>query len=108
MRIRTTASIALLALAGLGTATHAQKSDPATFLAPVRLKSGDAFLGQGRLYPSPTVFDVDADGVPDVVIGDLIGKMTVALGSRGEEGLTLGASMPMKAQDGNELRFHNW
>lgn len=76
-----------------------------TFAAPVRLQAGDKLLGAGRLYPSPMAHDVDGDGRLDLVIGDLAGRLTVAL--RRADG-TYAAETPLLAADGKRLDFANW
>lgn len=80
-----------------------------TFEAPVRLQSGETFLGaalnkRDRLYPSPALHDVDGDGKADLVIGDLFGNLTVAKRTKdgwAEETNLMGA-------DGKPLKFNNW
>lgn len=79
-----------------------------TFAAPVRLQAGDKFMGEGRLYPSPVFHDVDGDGRLDVVIGDLPGRLTVALRVPGEGPPRFAAEKPMLGADGQPLKFHNW
>lgn len=74
------------------------------FEAPVRLMAGDAHMGAKRLFPSPVLFDVDGDGKAEMVIGDLIGKLTVSH----REGDTWSAPEPLKGADGKPLKFHNW
>jgi hypothetical protein len=81
---------------------------PAEFAAPVRLKAGDTFLGEKRLYPSPVLHDVDGDGQLDVVVGDLIGKVTVAQRIAGEGPPAWAAEAPMQNREGKDLKFHNW
>ena len=78
-----------------------------TFAAPVRLKAGDKFLGEQRLFPSPVFHDVDGDGQRDLVVGDLRGIMTVALRAPGD-GPTFAAETRLKDLDGKDLDFHNW
>jgi hypothetical protein len=46
------------------------------FAAPVRIEAGAKLLGENRLYPSPMLHDVNGDGLLDVVVGDLRGKIT--------------------------------
>jgi len=80
-----------------------------TFEAPVRLQSGESFLGstlnkRDRLYPSPALHDIDGDGKADLVIGDLFGNLTVA--KRTKDGW--GTEEPLKATDGKPLKFNNW
>jgi hypothetical protein len=91
---------------------HARKDDApngnATFGAPVRLKAGDKFLGGGRLYPSPVFRDMNKDGVADLVVGDLIGKITIALRNSGADPLAFAAETDLNAADGNPINFHNW
>ena len=87
-----------------GALALAGPEDTANFAPPVRITAGDALAGAGRYYPSPVVHDVDGDGRPDLVIGDLMGKVTVAL--RAENGLA--AEQPVLDRDGAPLKFHNW
>ena len=75
------------------------------FAEPVRLRAGDSFLGENRLFPSPVSRDMNGDGRADVVVGDLLGRITVAL--RNADG-TFAAETKLKAADGTELDFHNW
>src|SRR5262245_49623043 len=94
---------------GLAPTTQVAAQDGAsgTFAAPVRLRAGEAFLGENRLFPSPVFYDVDGDGQLDVVVGDLIGKMTVALRKPGKQ-LAFAAETKLMAADGKEIDFHNW
>ena len=94
----------------LGASTDAiAQNDPsaATFAAPVRLKAGDKLLGENRLFPSPVFHDVDGDGRLDIVVGDLIGRMTVALRKPGKE-LAFGEETKLLDAAGKEIDFHNW
>jgi hypothetical protein len=80
---------------------------PATFAPPVRLHAGEKLLGEGRLYPSPVFHDVDGDGVLDVVVGDLIGRITIAPRKPGQK-IELGAETKLNDAAGKEIDFHNW
>ena len=98
-----------IALAAALTAASAAGQAPAVFAAPVRLRAGDEFLGHGRLYPSPAVRDMDGDGLLDVVIGDLPGRVTVARRQQLDDGtLALQSEVPLKDRRGEALRFNNW
>ena len=78
------------------------------FSAPVRLKAGEKFMGEKRLYPSPVFHDVNGDGLADVVIGDLPGILTVALRVKGSGPPTYAAETRIKGRDGKDLDFSNW
>jgi hypothetical protein len=78
------------------------------FAPPVRLKAGDAFLGEKRLYPSPVLHDLDGDGAKDVVVGDLVGALTVAPRAAGSRAPAYGAETKVLAADGKPLDFDNW
>jgi len=74
------------------------------FAAPRRIAAGEAIVGAGRLYPSPVLQDMNGDGALDIVVGDLVGNVTVAL--RTDAGFA--AEKPLLDRDGKPLRFHNW
>ena len=78
------------------------------FKAPVRIKAGADFLGQGRLYPSPAMHDVDGDQRPDIVIGDLFGKATFAARTKRSGAPGYAAEADIKNDQGKLLKFHNW
>ena len=88
--------------------SHTVAPSDAKFAAPVRLKAGDKFLGGGRLFPSPVFRDMNNDGTADLVVGDLIGKITIALRAPGANPLAFAAETDMKAADGEPINFHNW
>ena len=102
--------LALGTAAGLGvTARVAAQTDRPSlhFAAPIRLKAGDKFLGENRLYPSPVFHDIDGDGRLDIVVGDLLGHLTVALRGPGER-LAFGEETKLLDGDGKAIDFHNW
>lgn len=78
------------------------------FEAPVRLKSGEDFLGSDRLYPSPVVQDLDKDGVPELVIGDLFGRVTVTKREKISGSAQWGKTTKLLGSDGKEIKFSNW
>ena len=93
----------LLSVSGIG-----QEPEKPVFAAPVRIKAGEAFLGQGRYYPSPVLHDIDGDKHLDIVIGDLFGRVTVARRVPAEDGLRVKAETALKNRNGKPLKFHNW
>jgi len=102
-----------IACAGLGRAKaqHAgapESRPPARFGAPVRLEAGEKLMGARRLYPSPALHDLNGDGLADVVLGDLPGRITAALRVAGDGPPRFGPDEPLLAQDGEPLNFHNW
>jgi hypothetical protein len=70
--------------------------------------AGDAFMGQKRMYPSPMFHDMNGDGLVDIVVGDLIGKLTVALRRPGDGVPAYAAETKLKAVDGKDIDFNNW
>ncbi len=101
-----------LAIAGsailLGSQGLADETDNVRFAAPKRIRAGGAFLGEGRLYPSPALHDVDGDKRPDIVVGDLVGKVTVAQRSSARSPVAFAVEKPLDDRDGKPLKFHNW
>lgn len=102
-----------LAFAGCAVLLHsqaqatAQDQDKPVFAKPVRILAGDAFLGEGRLYPSPVLHDINGDQLPDLVVGDLIGKVTFAPRLAGKK-VRFGAEKPLEDRSGEQLKFDNW
>ena len=90
-----------MSLLALGTALSAQVE----LAPPVELKAGDTPVGNQRLYPSPSFYDVNGDGLQDIVVGDLIGKVTFAL--RQKDG-SFAAEQDMKDAEGKAVEFDNW
>lgn len=81
---------------------------PIRFAAPKRILAGEAFLGAGRLFPSPVLHDVDGDGRKDIVVGDLFGAVTFAPRSAADGPPAFGAEKPLLDREAKPLRFHNW
>jgi len=101
---------ALLLVPGALAAPLLAQGEP-KFAPPVRLMAGGKFLGGNRLFPSPVFRDMNGDGRLDVVVGDLRGRMTVALqqpSGRDGGGLVFGAETELNGADGKALDFHNW
>ncbi len=95
--------LAVMPLLVFATATTVAQSP--TFAPPVRLKAGDKFLGENRLYPSPVYQDMNGDGQADIVVGDLRGHLTVA---HRAAGATFGDEAKVMAADGKILDLQNW
>ncbi len=79
----------------------------AKFAEPVRIMAGDKYLGENRAYPSPAFHDVNADGLVDVIVADLPGRVTVALGSS-KKPMSFGKEKPLLGKDKKQLDFGNW
>jgi hypothetical protein len=88
-------------------ATGSAVAQTAQFAAPVRLKAGDKFLGKGRLFPSPVYHDLDGDKRLDIVVGDLVGRLTVANRASGDVVAFAGEQKVLGA-DGEEVDLQNW
>ena len=98
--------LAVLPLLLFATATAVAQAP--TFGPPVRLKAGDKFLGEKRLFPSPVFHDMNGDGLHDIVTGDLIGRLTIALRKPGSGPAAYEGETKLKDVDGKEIDFHNW
>jgi hypothetical protein len=48
------------------------------------------------------------DGRLDLVVGDLRGKLTIALRTPGPGPIAFEAETSLQALDGKDLKFHNW
>ncbi len=103
-------SLVPLAVGLLAVTTPLAAQTPAapTFAPPVKLLAGAKGLGENRLFPSPALHDMDGDGLADLVIGDLLGHLTVALRQRGAGAPKFAAETKVMANDGSELDFANW
>ena len=98
----------LLALASFPQDTNEGGRTAATFGAPVRLMAGDAPMGKGRMFPSPALFDLDGDGIDELYLGDLVGKLTVCLRATGDGPHEWSEEKPLEGADGKALKFNNW
>jgi hypothetical protein len=86
----------------------AQSNGAPTFAAPVRLHAGAKLLGERRLYPSPVYHDLDRDGLQDILVGDLRGRLTVAHRLPGDGPAKYAEEKPVLDLEGKEIDFHNW
>lgn len=106
-RLRLFALVLVGGTALLGSPGWADETGGVRFAPPVRIRAGDAFLGEGRYYPSPVLHDVDGDKLLDLVVGDLFGRVTVAR-RRAGKAVAFEGEQPLLDRDGKPLRFHNW
>jgi hypothetical protein len=51
---------------------------------------------------------VNGDGLLDIVVGDLPGRLTVALREKGTDARAFAAETQVMASDGKRIDFHNW
>ena len=100
--------IALPLALSLLAASPADADEVPHFAAPVRLRAGDEFMGNDQYYPSPVLRDLDGDGVAELVVGDLVGKLLVFRRLPGDDPTAWSAAEPLAGADGQSLRFHNW
>ena len=98
----------LVALFLFATQLPAQTATAPTFAPPVRVQADGKDLGTSRLYPSPVLHDTNGDGLADLLIGDLRGRITVALRLPGAGLPRFAKETKLLAKDGDELDFANW
>jgi len=80
----------------------------AAFSDPVKLTAGEADMGQGILYPSPKLHDLNGDGVAELLIGDLRGRLLFAKRLRGAGEFAWSDLEPLLTADGEPIKFDNW
>jgi hypothetical protein len=95
------------ALPALAPAASQDTVEGTQFAAPTRLMAGEEYLGKGRMYASPAVYDMNADGRPDIVIADLVGRPSVALASA-DGPMSFGPEKPVLNKEEEQLDFNNW
>lgn len=88
--------------------SFADDSTTPTFHAPVQLMAGDSAMGQGILYPSPKMQDLNGDGVPEMLIGDLRGQLLVAERQGSGDSVQWSELKPLETADGKPIKFDNW
>ena len=80
-----------------------------TFAAPIMLMAGGEPMEAGYSYPSPAVFDVDSDGQDEMVLGEIMGTVSVCENENKSSGDPVwGSVAPLLAADGEPLQLNNW
>lgn len=82
------------------------------FAAPVRLMVGKIPMNSDvkQMYPSPAVYDVDADGKDELVVGDIFGALHVYENENkdGKGDPVWGKPERLKMADGEAIKVSNW
>lgn len=80
------------------------------FATPVRLMIDGKPLDARTRFPSPAIYDVDDDGVDELVVGGLSRTIAVFENSNesGKGDPVWGDFTPMKNGDGKSVRISNW
>ncbi len=81
----------------------------AVFETPTIVEFGGDKNYKHGLYPSPALFDVDNDGVNELVLGDLWGKLVACENSNPGKGDPVWSKPePIKSTNGEPLDMGNW
>lgn len=81
---------------------------PPILSEPVLLTVAGSPLAGSRLFPSPAAHDFDGDGRPELAIGDLWGRITIAHRTAGGTATEWSDQGPLLGRDGKQLDFSNW
>lgn len=95
-----------LASAAVFAATGATQSDLET---PVRLEAGGKVIDTVKDvgHSGPQFYDLDGDGLKDLLVGDFIGHVLVFKNVGTAKAPQFEAKGPLTA-DGEEVKIHNW
>lgn len=110
------------ALLAIGLAGPVLADDTATgeglFEPPVRLQSESGEINlrvrmegvarSGRGYAGPHVTDFDADGTPDLLVGDIFGNIFYFRGLDNDSAAAYADPVPVRMADGDVLVLNNW
>jgi len=86
-------------------------ADENKFKSPVRLteSSGKFINDNGKIsYPTPVLMDIDNDGQPELVIGDLWGNLCIYEKLDKGDPLSWSGPKKMTLDNGKELKVSNW
>ena len=100
------------------TRSHNRAPTVEIFEAPIRLTVDDMPLNHDNkvMYISPTLHDVDGDGKPELIIGDVTGALgfhKIENGSRGDQSasggdLVWGPRQTFEDSSGEPIKLTNW
>ena len=97
-----------LLFAGLCVPVAAAEDATPLFRTPVQLKAGEAMMGEGILYPSPKLQDLDGDGISEMLIGDLRGQLLFSKRQGSSDATQWTTLEPVQTADGEPIKFDNW
>ena len=100
--------VSLVVLAGSSIGYADEPESEARFAPPRRIMAGRVFAGQGRMFPSPVMHDVDGDKRLDLVVADLRGTVTVARRAPTKAPVRFERETPMLGRGRKPLKFNNW
>lgn len=103
--------LAAAVLQDAAAATPAAQAAPV--FGPARLVEADGSpinASDDILFPSPVLFDVDADGADELVVGDLWGHLFVheRVAVEGSAERVWGARSELRHADGSNVQLPNW
>ena len=110
MRCRLFAALGLLtALVSQAACGQEEPGAPQKFDPPVRLKAGGEFIDTGKHvgHAGPLTADLDADGMPDLLVGNFAGHFQVYMntGTRAEP---VYADKGLLVAGGSTAKVPNW
>ncbi len=95
-----------------GKATDVAKFDHPDFEPPVRLTVDGTPLNvkAKQMYPSPAMFDIDADGKVELVVGDIFGSIKVYENKNQASGgdPIWSPHVALNSADGKAIKVSNW
>jgi hypothetical protein len=97
------------ALASGVVSAQEEANAPRFFDPPLRLKAGEELIDTGKYtgHSGPAIADLDADGKPDLLVGNFAGHFQVYMnvGTRGEP---VYADHGLLMADGKTAKVPNW